>query len=547
MKDNIDYKVFVSGIAIGVVGFLIGVLINEITGLILFSAGTILFFIGPLIGTLNKNKATSKMAELHTGECINEIENSNDSPKILFNYTNEEYANLPDIDFQSFAKEDVWVLKNQKGFNSVEGGMVTYIDPETNIQKKASIYYNFQAIKIVFYDNTSICNFKTKYFKYDVVDCITAPLYTVVLDKTDSFRFERKKDKDAFVQYFTEYNHFLDKVFSNSKEKTIQVYYGIVNNDKINSMVKNFIEVIDENLFVDFQLNKVFVEQYLHRNELCELFLQDLNLPQINYIPNGLIYDYQTFSAFNELLSKEVQIDKYGIELLTYLLLRNGVINKFAVLWQEKYDDSKKDDEDLNKYIYRCFDTNIIDKQDGYGYALLAYYILKQKNDIYTLFPNEILNIQTIVQRVNEKQKKELFEKQILKDHTGEITENIILKPKIDDVDMMTGAEFENFVCTLYKKMGYNAYVTQTSGDQGLDVIAEKNGKRIGIQAKCYASTVGNSAIQEAVAGKSYYNCDRVVVVTNSSFTKSAISLANANNVVLWNRDILKEKINELF
>ena len=55
------------------------------------------------------------------------------------------------------------------------------------------------------------------------------------------------------------------------------------------------------------------------------------------------------------------------------------------------------------------------------------------------------------------------------------------------------------------------------------------------------------TAIQEAFAGKNYYNCDKVMVITNNYFTSSAIELAKINNVVLWDRNILKEKINELF
>ena len=95
--------------------------------------------------------------------------------------------------------------------------------------------------------------------------------------------------------------------------------------------------------------------------------------------------------------------------------------------------------------------------------------------------------------------------------------------------------------------MGYESEVTQSSGDQGIDVIAQKNGSKLGIQAKCYSGSVGNSAIQEAVAGLGYYNLDKAIVVTNSYFTDSAIKLAEANGVVLWDRNILKEKISEVF
>ena len=80
-----------------------------------------------------------------------------------------------------------------------------------------------------------------------------------------------------------------------------------------------------------------------------------------------------------------------------------------------------------------------------------------------------------------------------------------------------------------------------------LDIIANKNGIRIGIQAKCYTNTVGNSAVQEATAGKGFYSCDKVMVITNNYFTSSATELAQANNVVLWDRDFLKMKISEIF
>ena len=121
-----------------------------------------------------------------------------------------------------------------------------------------------------------------------------------------------------------------------------------------------------------------------------------------------------------------------------------------------------------------------------------------------------------------------------------------ISKYTIDDIDLMTGTEFEEFIALLFKKMGYSSQVTKQSGDQGIDVIAIKNNTRIGIQAKCYSNAVGNAAIQEAVAGKNFYNCDKTVVVTNNYFTTAAIDLAQANNVILWNRDLLKEKIKEL-
>lgn len=90
----------------------------------------------------------------------------------------------------------------------------------------------------------------------------------------------------------------------------------------------------------------------------------------------------------------------------------------------------------------------------------------------------------------------------------------------------------------LFSKMGYLTLVTKASGDQGIDIIAEKNGGRIGIQAKCYSSQINNSAIQEIVAGIKHYNLDKAIVVTNNYFTKSAQKLAKSNNVILWDHNM---------
>ena len=104
----------------------------------------------------------------------------------------------------------------------------------------------------------------------------------------------------------------------------------------------------------------------------------------------------------------------------------------------------------------------------------------------------------------------------------------------------MEGHDFEYFCADLLKHNGFrNVSVTQGSGDQGIDILAEKEGVQYGIQCKCYASDIGNKAVQEAFAGKVFYNCHVAAVLTNQHFTKSAIELAQVNKVLLWDREKL--------
>lgn len=114
----------------------------------------------------------------------------------------------------------------------------------------------------------------------------------------------------------------------------------------------------------------------------------------------------------------------------------------------------------------------------------------------------------------------------------------------MDQIDDMTGLEFEHFTADLLSRLGYSRVsVTKASGDQGIDVIAHKDGLSYAIQCKHYSSSLGNSAVQEAYAGKAYYGCFYAVVCTNSYFTTGAKELAASTGVLLWDRSILQEML----
>lgn len=114
----------------------------------------------------------------------------------------------------------------------------------------------------------------------------------------------------------------------------------------------------------------------------------------------------------------------------------------------------------------------------------------------------------------------------------------------ISETDGMEGHEFENYCADLLRKNGFvNVSVTPGSGDQGVDVIAEKEGVRYAVQCKCYSSALGNTPVQEVCAGKSMYNCHVGVVMTNNYFTAGAKQLAEKNGILLWDRDKLQQMI----
>lgn len=117
-------------------------------------------------------------------------------------------------------------------------------------------------------------------------------------------------------------------------------------------------------------------------------------------------------------------------------------------------------------------------------------------------------------------------------------------KREIRRIDKMTGFEFEEYMQGVLKKNKYkNVVLLPRTNDYGVDLIADYDGLRYAIQCKLYSNKVGNSAIQEVKTGLDYHQCDQGIVVTNNYFTKNAINLAEANGIILWNRDELIKRL----
>lgn len=121
---------------------------------------------------------------------------------------------------------------------------------------------------------------------------------------------------------------------------------------------------------------------------------------------------------------------------------------------------------------------------------------------------------------------------------------DIMFSDFMEDIDTMDGPTFENWCADLLEEMGFiNVEVTKKSGDQGVDVLAEKDDVRYAFQCKCHAADQGNTPIQEVYAGLRMYNRQVGVAVTNRSFTSGALELAEATGVILWDREKLKKLI----
>lgn len=105
--------------------------------------------------------------------------------------------------------------------------------------------------------------------------------------------------------------------------------------------------------------------------------------------------------------------------------------------------------------------------------------------------------------------------------------------------DVSSGVDYELLCKSILENAGWRVQKTAASGDQGADLIAERQGLRAVFQCKYYSSPVGNKAIQEAYAAEAHHEARFSAVVSNASFTPSARALASSCGVLLLHHEDL--------
>jgi len=122
---------------------------------------------------------------------------------------------------------------------------------------------------------------------------------------------------------------------------------------------------------------------------------------------------------------------------------------------------------------------------------------------------------------------------------------NYINKITIDSINSLSGQDFEEFLYYLFLNLGFDVTKTKASHDYGADLILKINNITITVQSKLYTNhSVGPSSVQEVYSSIKFYNARVGIVITNSHFTKNAINLAKSTNVLLWDRETLKNLLN---
>ncbi len=91
----------------------------------------------------------------------------------------------------------------------------------------------------------------------------------------------------------------------------------------------------------------------------------------------------------------------------------------------------------------------------------------------------------------------------------------------------MTSKNFVNFLKQVFEEHGYTVEPTGKMGQVGIDLVVQRDGRRVAIQAKgAQVGTVDQQVVQQTDAGKGRHQCASAAVITNMQFAPSARRLA---------------------
>jgi len=246
----------------------------------------------------------------------------------------------------------------------------------------------------------------------------------------------------------------------------------------------------------------------------------------------------------NYLLYKSLSTDIINMSSEIERMFENGILNEINYLKLfdiiKNYKDKAEDISIKSKSVYNQEYSEVLEKMIR-GFHNIV-------NNLFVIFHNASMNqllgydyeqskdgVQQHLKRITEMKEKDkdsdinLYN--ILYNDTQSVINNfdIIHYNYNHSISIEKDCNFEN------------AEVTTASHDYGVDVIAYKDNIKYAIQCKKYSSKVGIKAVQEVIGSRSMHKCHVGVVLTNNYFTKSAIELAEKNNIFLWDRNKLDE------
>jgi restriction system protein len=267
---------------------------------------------------------------------------------------------------------------------------------------------------------------------------------------------------------------------------------------------------------------------------------------------DNLLHEYRSLISNIEESLKKSQREKGGIEdRINQKIIENKTINEKiqmktaelnanlrTILQSIKYFKSYREKKKIKDEI-----TRLKKREDSINNDILSLEISLQKieKNSKNLLSNIQLKKGELSAILSQKEKGlELFDNKWVK------IEDILKLREIkigleNNFSNISPFDFELFIARLLQELGYKTEVTRKTSDFGIDIIAQKQNKKVAVQCKRHDENnlIGNKYIQQLLGSMNYVDANHSIFITTSYFTKNAIQQAKNSPIELWDKDTL--------
>lgn len=111
-------------------------------------------------------------------------------------------------------------------------------------------------------------------------------------------------------------------------------------------------------------------------------------------------------------------------------------------------------------------------------------------------------------------------------------------------LDDMDEAELKRFCVKMLERNDFtNTVVLPISDDKRVSIVTQRDDVKYAMLCKVSDRFVGGECIDEIESGRKFYHCHVGVVLANTKFSEEAMALAKEHNIVLWDKDNLRQKV----
>ena len=237
----------------------------------------------------------------------------------------------------------------------------------------------------------------------------------------------------------------------------------------------------------------------------------DEQLKYIDDLSNYINHTYSDFGVDEEITAEIIELYKLERD-------RSVIIKALSELDYVDYDS-------IGDIYFNTYNPKIIHSDR------INYYFVEAIADYYPETDREKLvdNIRAHIKKMRAK----LFKLGLRADST-------LFVENISDIGKV---EFESYIKELYAYIGYEVEVL-SENDRGADLILSHRNRKVAVQLRQSVDHISAHAIDEIMEAKTYYDCDRAMVVTNAYYTERTVECAAELNVELVNGRELVEMIN---